>query len=151
MTTPMAIEAMTAVQPAADIYRQPFAAAQQAPAAHVAQFSAAMERALSTTTATPGAADRYQRIDAATQPASPGDGAANRLGSTAGAISDSFRGAIDETFAKVQNMDFTDPSSMVTMMEVQLGVFSAATQVQFASKVADFSIHGLTTLFRNQG
>ena len=148
MTTPMAIEAMTAVQPAADIYRQPFAAAQQAPAAHAAQFSAALERALSTT---PGAADRYQRIDAASQPASPGDGAANRLGSTAGAISDSFRGAIDETFAKVQNMDFTDPSSMVTMMEVQLGVFSAATQVQFASKVADFSIHGLTTLFRNQG
>ena len=148
MTTPMAIDAMAAVQPAADIYRQPFAAAQQAPAAHVAQFSAALERALS---ATPGAMDRYQRIDAATQPASPGDGAANRLGSTAGAISDSFRGAIDETFAKVQHMDFTDPSSMVTMMEVQLGVFSAATQVQFASKVADFSIHGLTTLFRNQG
>ena len=149
MTTPMAIDAMTAVQPAADIYRQPFAAAQQAPAAHVAQFSAALERALQ---ATPGGAtDRYQRIDAATQPASPGDGAASRLGSTAGAISDSFRGAIDETFAKVQNLDFTEPSSMVTMMEVQLGVFSAATQVQFASKVADFSIHGLTTLFRNQG
>jgi hypothetical protein len=148
MTTPMAIEAMTAAQPAADIYRQPFAAAAQAPAAHVAQFSAALERAMATT---PGAADRYQRIDAASQPASPGDSAASRLGSTAGAISDSFRGAIDETFAKVQNLDFTEPAAMVTMMEVQLGVFSAATQVQFASKVADFSIHGLTTLFRNQG
>jgi len=148
MTTPMAIEALAAAQPATDIYRQPFAAAQQAPAAHAAQFSAALERALATT---PGAADRYLRIDAASQPASPGDGAAHSLGSTASAISDSFRGAINETFAKVQNLDFTEPAAMVTMMEVQLGVFSAATQVQFASKVADFSIHGLTTLFRNQG
>lgn len=137
-----AIAQVTAAPPA--MYREP------APAAvpgQGAQFTAALDRAL----ADPALADRYVRAESVQAALGSGDGAFNHLGKYATSMSHTFRNSIDESFAKLAHLDFTEPAAMITVMEVQLGVFSAASHVQFASKVADFSVHGLTTLFRNQG
>lgn len=137
----LAIDAIT-LPPA--IYRAP-AATTMPMAAQTARFAAALDQAHA------AAAERYVRADAAMRPAGAGDAAFDRLGNVAQSMSTGFKRAIDDSFAKLSNLDFTEPAAMITVMEVQLGVFSAATHVQFASKVADMSVHGVTTLFRNQG
>lgn len=101
--------------------------------------------------ATPGVVDLYTRGVAAQAVSGPGDAAVSRVGDYAQAMSTGFRQAMDESFAKLAKLDFTDPASLVNVIEVHMGVMSAGTQVQFATKVADQSVHGLTTLFRNQG
>lgn len=116
-----------------------------------AAFAAALENAQSAQATDPGLAGRYVRVDGGHTSMASGDGAFSHLGRQASSMSAGFRGAINEAFGKLSHLDFTEPSAMVTVMEVQLGVFSAAHHVQFATKVADFSVHGLTTLFRNQG
>lgn len=125
-------------------------------AAGAAQFAAAYARAGQA--AGPGSAlaalppnamveyARAEPLQAGLQPV-----AFERVADYGQQMSHAFRAAIDEQFAKVATLDFTDPASLITQMEVQLGFFGAATQVQFAAKVADFSVHGVTTLFRNQG
>ena len=95
--------------------------------------------------------DQYTSSVAAQAASGPGDAAVSRVGDYAQAMSQGFRHAVDESFAKLAKLDFTDPASLVGVIEVHLGVMSAGTQVQFATKVADQSVHGLTTLFRNQG
>lgn len=139
MTTALPIEA---VAPPTDVYRLPLAG-QPPMAGHAAQFAAALGQAQS------AQADSYVR--GAAGPVSMGDGTLDHIGALGTSMSHGFRTSIDQAFSKLSNIDFTEPSAMVTMLEVHLGVFGASTQVQFASKVADFSVHGLTTLFRNQG
>jgi hypothetical protein len=98
-----------------------------------------------------GTVDQYTHTAAAQAVSGPGDAAVSKVGDYAHAMSTGFRQAMDESFAKLANLDFTDPASLVNVIEVHMGVMSAGTQVQFATKVADQSVHGLTTLFRNQG
>lgn len=147
MTSTIAIEA---VAPMSDVYRLP-SMSHAATAGQASQFSAAMDQARAAGVGAAGAGDSYVRSDNLQAAASMGDGTLDRLGTMGTTMSHGFRNSIDEAFSKLSNIDFTEPSSMVTMLEVHLGVFSASTQVQFAAKVADFSVHGLTTLFRNQG
>lgn len=126
------------------------------PPAAAAQFAAAYARANQAAGAASGIAAlppsatveyvRAEALQAGMQPV-----AFERVADYGQQMSHAFRAAIDEQFAKVATLDFTDPTSLITQMEVQMGFFGAATQVQFAAKVADFSVHGVTTLFRNQG
>lgn len=147
MTTAIPIEA---VAPPMEVYRMP-AMGNPATAGHASQFSAAMDQAQAARAAAVGGGDNYVRSDGLHPVASMGEGTMDRLSTMGTTMSHGFRSSIDDAFSKLSNIDFTEPTSMVTMLEVNLGVFSASTQVQFASKVADFSVHGLTTLFRNQG
>lgn len=121
--------------------------------ASAAQFTAAYARAgggSALDRLPPSTAVEYVRTHplqaAALQP-----GVFDRISGYGQQMSQAFAASINEQFAKVATLDFTDPTSLITQMEVQLGFFGAATQVQFAAKVADFSVHGVTTLFRNQG
>lgn len=147
MTTTMAVEA---VAQSPEIYRNP-SFGNTPSGARTSQFTAALERAQTAQLDPLAAGDRYLRAEIMRPIATVGDGAMDQLGPYATLMSRTFRQSIDTAFSKLSHLDFTEPSSMITVLEVHLGVFSAATHVQFASKVADFSVHGLTTLFRNQG
>ncbi len=115
-----------------------------------ARFEAALERARAAGGAD-GVEDRYVRAQAPSMASAPGEAAFAKVSEVGREMSQGFKASIDGSLAKLSHLDLTNPSSMITMMEVQLGVMSAGVQVGFATKVADNSVHGVTTLFRNQG
>lgn len=120
-----------------------------------ARFEAALERAraaggIDSAESVQGA-DRYVRAQTPSMATAPGEAAFAKVSEVGREMSQGFKASIDGSLAKLSHLDLTNPQSMITMMEVQLGVMSAGVQVGFATKVADNSVHGVTTLFRNQG
>jgi hypothetical protein len=63
---------------------------------------------------------------------------------------DRFRGALTENIESVGKLDFTDPMSMVKVMEVQAQIFSVTMELQLAAKLAESGRHFVSTLFQNQ-
>jgi hypothetical protein len=66
-------------------------------------------------------------------------------------LSTRFEQAVEGAFKGMSNLDFTDPKSVVTVMEHHLAVMSASTYIQFAAKAVDNSTHAIKTLFSSQG
>jgi hypothetical protein len=66
-------------------------------------------------------------------------------------LSAQFEHAVEGAFKGMNNLDFTDPKSLVTVMEHHLAVMSASTYIQFAAKAVDKSTSAVKTLFTAQG
>lgn len=66
-------------------------------------------------------------------------------------LSHSFEHAIDHAMTGMSGLDFTDPRSLVTVMEHHLAIMSAGTYIQFATKAANSASQAVKTLFTSQG
>lgn len=118
-------------------------------AMQAARFESALARAAQSSEAS--SLEVYVKQSSSSMTTGPGDVSLSKVGDYGRAMSSGFKASIDDAFAKLNHLDLTNPASMVTMMEVQLGVMAAGVQVGFATQVADKSVHSVTTLFRNQG
>jgi hypothetical protein len=62
-----------------------------------------------------------------------------------------FQTTLDRSLSDVAALDFSDPMSIVHVMELQADMFSVTMELELAAKLADSGRHFTTTLFNNQG
>jgi hypothetical protein len=61
-----------------------------------------------------------------------------------------FHSTLNRSISDVAALDFSNPMSIVHVMELQADMFSVTMELELATKLADSGRHFATTLFNNQ-
>jgi hypothetical protein len=87
----------------------------------------------------------------ARSPDKPQSDAATQWMTYANSVDQHLHTALKDNIQSMTKLDFSDPMSIVRIMEVQADIFSATMELQLAAKLADSGRHFTSTLFQNQG
>jgi hypothetical protein len=85
------------------------------------------------------------------QPAAPEAGLPEALLNYVGQFDAKFSKTLDHGIGDIAALDFSDPMSIVHVMQLQADMFSVTMELELATKLADSGRHFTTTLFNNQG
>lgn len=105
-----------------------------------AQFEQALQRNEQ------AAAAQYARPDAA-----PDAGLPQELLAYVGDFDARFQSTLGQSITDITALDFSDPMSIVHVMQLQADMFAVTMELELATKLADSGRHFTTTLFNNQG
>jgi hypothetical protein len=106
----------------------------------VAQFEQALQRSEQVNAA------QYSRPALASQTGLP-----DQLLNYVGNFDAKFHSTLNQGIGDITALDFSNPTSIVHVMELQADMFSVTMELELATKLADSGRHFTTTLFNNQG